>query len=74
MLTMSKTIKIISQLIDTETGEIELESTLLQEKLKAPKSMKTLGYNHKTQIKLLQEAQDFKLLNQEKLINKEALQ
>ena len=31
--------------------------------------MKSLGYNHTTQIKLLQTAQDFKLINQEKLIN-----
>lgn len=66
---MSKIIKIISQLIDTKTSTIESESTLHQENLQCPKSMKTLGYNHKAQIKLLQAAQDFKLSHQEKLIN-----
>lgn len=68
---MSKLIRVISQLVDSRTGEVELETTLQQEKLESPKSMKTLGYNHKTQIKLLQAAQDFKLLNQEKLINQQ---
>ena len=66
---MAKTIRIISQLYDTKTGRVELEKTLNTESLKSPKTIKTLGYNHKTQIRILQEAQNFKLSQQEKLIN-----
>ncbi len=59
---MTKAIRIISQLYDTTSGEVEVENTLCTEQLKAPKTIHTLGYNHKAQIKILQKANDFKLL------------
>jgi hypothetical protein len=60
---VAKHIKIITQLIDTSTGKIEQESEVHQERLQAPTAMDALGYDHKTQIALLQSLQNFKLKN-----------
>ena len=62
-------IRIISQIYDSKTHKVEIQKTLHHEKLKPPKTINILGYNHKTQIEILQEAQNFKLAQQEKLIN-----
>lgn len=66
---MNKSIRLIAECYDTETGKVLDSKVLREDAVKKPVLLKELGYLHGEQIEILQAAQDFKIKHEASLIN-----
>lgn len=67
---MELSIRYVAEYYNTKTGEVIESKVLREDGVKAPETIKDLGYLHSEQISILQSIQDFKLKYESQLINK----